>query len=147
MPVADSHGERTLVDLLHARNVLAPEVCRRMPRDTGTGHAWPWSRVLRTACLGPLTEVCDEREYAAAFSRYEFLRSMIEFDRGLYPALGEFAGVLRVDPDAWPAGAVLAEIDDRWPLLVAGGFAGTVVEAKRVHADVVTEARSATTPT
>lgn len=111
------------------------DVTSLLPQLGGPGGGrppWPASRYLRVSCRSAMEEMTDDREYAAAFDRYEFLRGMLEIAYGQdqVAALGDFvtrAGAARNLPDA-------DEITDRWPLLVAGAFGRNVASAVDAHA-------------
>jgi hypothetical protein len=95
----------------------------------------PDSHYLRTSCRAALADVTDDREYTAAFDRYEFLRCMLEiyYTQEKRAALGEFLGrfgTTRSVPDA-------SQIDDQWPLVTADGFDGDPEKARSAHAAVL----------
>jgi predicted Mrr-cat superfamily restriction endonuclease len=102
--------------------------------DLGGRARWPASHYLRASCRAALEELTDEREYAAAFDRYEFLRGMLETAYGSRAALGEF--VSRTGARNLPA---IDEITDRWPLIVAGAFDGDPDSARDVYAKLSVE--------
>jgi hypothetical protein len=124
------NGTAQLAWSLHPRRVLHAETARLMPQyQPPSQPRWLASRYLRLSCRPALTDLTDDSEYEAAFDRYEYLRAMIEihYTPGARAALGEF--VFR-----WGAGTPgVAEIDDHWPLIVAGGFGGNAAEARRAH--------------
>lgn len=123
-----------LIWSLHPWRVIHAEVGRRMPQyQPGLGPIWPAGRYLRASCRSALADFTDDSEYAAAFNRYEFLRSMLEirYTSGRRAALGEF--VTRRGTNAFDAG----EIDDQWPLVAAGGFDGDAAQAREYHAAVL----------
>jgi SIR2-like domain len=128
------NGEAQLAWCLHPWRVLHAEAARLMPQyQPNSRPIWPASRYLRASCRPALADLTDDSEYAAAFDRYEFLRAMIEIhgtSQGR-AALGEFAA-------RWGARTPdVAEIDDQWPLVAAGGFSGDAAEARQAHAAVL----------
>ena len=82
----------------------------------------------------------DDREYTAAFDRYEFLRGMLEIAHGQHQsaALGDF--VTRADA---PAGNLpdADEITDQWPLIAAGAFGRDVASAADAYARLTEQIR------
>jgi hypothetical protein len=105
-----------------------------MPRyQPSSRPIWPASRYLRASCRAALADLTDDSEYVAAFDRYEFLRSMIEvhYTQQRRAALGEFVS-------RWGARTPdVADIDDQWPLVEAGGFGGDAAEARQAHEPVL----------
>lgn len=120
-----SEAEVPLANVLYPGRVFVrEEVTGRLPHSAGLGGGsrWPVSRYLRVSCRAALGELTDEREYTAAFDRYEFLRGMLEIAYAdvIRAALGEF--VTRTGTrQAIPAPD---EITDGWPLIEAGAFDG-----------------------
>lgn len=133
-----SGDEVPLVWALHPSRVFG-EVTGLLPQFASLGGRprWPASRYLRISCRTALTEVTDEREYAAAFDRYEFLRGMLEIAYGQRPvaALGEFvgrAGSTRNIP-------ALDEIIPGWPLLTVGAFESDPASARDIYTKLSTQ--------
>ena len=78
--LSDSGEETPLVRCLHPWRVFQPaDAYRLMPQyQLNQIPRQPESRYLRMSCRTALADVTDDREYTAAFDRYEFLRSMLE---------------------------------------------------------------------
>lgn len=78
----ESDAEVPLASALFPGHVLpSGDVMRLLPQLTGPGSgrpSWPASRYLRVSCRPAMEEMTDDREYTAAFDRYEFLRGMLE---------------------------------------------------------------------
>jgi SIR2-like domain len=131
----DISGEASLAECLLPQRVIHDEAAL-MPQYQPTSRpVWPASHYLKGSCRATLADLTDDTEYAAAFDRYEFLRAMIEIHhtQGRTAALGEFAG-------RWGAVAPdVAEIDEQWPLVAAGGFSGDPEQARQAHASVLQE--------
>jgi hypothetical protein len=132
--LSESGEEKPLVWCLHPWRVFQPaDAYRLMPQyQPNQVPRWPDSRYLRMSCRAALADVTDDREYAVAFDRYEFLRAMLEiyYTQGERAALGEFVlrfGANRSIPD-------IDEIDEQWPLVAAGGFDGDTEQARSAHA-------------
>ena len=135
--LSDSGEETPLVRCLHPWRVFQPaDAYRLMPQyQLNQIPRQPESRYLRMSCQTALADVTDDREYTAAFDRYEFLRSMLEIHhtRDERAALGEFvhrAGASRSIPD-------IGQIDDQWPVVAAGGFDGDPEKARGAHGGVL----------
>jgi len=132
-----SGDDVSLVWVLHPSRVFGEVPVLPQFSSTGGRPRWPASRYLRTSCRTALAEVTDEREYAAAFDRYEFLRGMLEIAYGQMPAaaLGEFVGRTGSTRNI-PA---LDEITQGWPLLTAGAFDGDPDSARDIYAKLSTQ--------
>jgi hypothetical protein len=129
--LSNSGEETPLVWCLHPWRVFERDVARRMPQyQPDQIPRSPDSRYLRMSCRAALADVTDDREYTAAFDRYELLRGMLEihYTPGKRAALGEF--VFRSIPD-------VGQIVDQWPLVVAGGFDSDPEQARGAHAAVL----------
>ena len=129
----DINGEAPLVECLLPQRVIHDEAAFMPQYQSGPRPRWPASRYLKGSCRAALADLTDDAEYAAAFDRYEFLRAMIEtcHTQGRTAALGEFAG-------RWGAVAPdVAEINEQWPLVAAGGFSGNAEQARQAHATVL----------
>ena len=138
--LGDAGDEVSLVSALYPGRVFVNDaVTILLPQLAGPGRRTRWlaSRYLRISCRTALAEVTDEREYAAAFDRYEFLRGMLEIAYGQLPvaALGEFmdrAGSMQAIP-------AMDEITERWPLLTAGAFGGDPDTARDIYTKLTTQ--------
>jgi len=87
------NGDASLIWSLHPWRVFHTDIVLLMPQyQPGSQPRWPASRYLRASCRSALAEFTDDREYAAAFDRYEFLRGMLEinYTTAARAALGEF---------------------------------------------------------
>jgi hypothetical protein len=128
------NGEAHLAWCLHPWRVLHTEAARLMPHyQPSSQPLWPASHHLKASCRAAMADLTDDREYAAAFDRYEFLRAMIEiyYTPQRRAPLGEFVGRWGVrTPD-------VAEIYDQGTLVAAGGFAGDAEQARQAHAAVL----------
>lgn len=128
------NDDAPLIWSLHPWRVFHSDLARLMPQyQPSSQPIWPASRYLRASCRPALADFTDDREYAAAFDRYELLRGMLEvkYTTAKRAALGEFAALWGTR--AFDAG----EIDDQWPLVVAGAFDGDAEQARQSHAAVV----------
>lgn len=121
-----------LVWALHPWRVFEPaSVAGLLPQlanNVGGSMRWPASRYLRASCQLALAGLADEREYRAAFDRYEFLRGMIEVTYG--PPYGREAGIGEFVTRNIPA---VDEITEGWPLLTTGAFGGDVEVARSAY--------------
>jgi hypothetical protein len=135
-----SEAEVPLVSAVYPGRVFVrDDVTSLLPQFAGLGGGprWPPSHYLRTSCRAATEDLTDEREYAAAFDRYEFLRGMLEIAYGEIPvaALGEFVsrtGATRNIP-------AIGEITDQWPLIGAGAFDGNPDSARDVYTKLSTQ--------
>ena len=137
-PKYPSDTERSLTELPFPPRVIDEQVASRLQFADMTGLArWPASHYLRVSCRSAMQELTDEREYAAAFDRYEFLRGMLELTDGRVTraSFREFA----TRSGTRPTIPVVDEITDGWPLTAAGAFGGQAATAREVHEQLITQ--------
>jgi hypothetical protein len=140
----ESDAEVPLASALFPGRVLPRgDVMRLLPQLAGPGGgrpSWPASQYLRVSCRSAMEEMTDDREYTAAFDRYEFLRGMLEIAHGQHQsaALGEF-----VTRAGAPAGNLpdADEITDQWPLIAAGAFGRDVASAADAYVRLTEQIR------
>lgn len=116
---------------LYPRAVLDYRLADRMPKWAGAEVRFGLSKHLRMTIRPAFGDLLDDAEFAVAFERFEFLRSMMEADLDHEPALGEYASVMGRRPPSISV-AIRREIRDAgssWPLLRAGAFRGEVQRA------------------
>lgn len=128
---APSRGADELWEFLHPRAVLDYRLVDRMPKWGGAEVRFGLSKHLRMTIRPVFGDLLDDAEFAVAFERFEYLRSMIEADLGHEPALGEYASVAGTMPPS--IGRVIQReirgAGPSWPLLRAGAFGGEVQRA------------------
>jgi len=130
-----SSTSEPLIWYLHPWRVIESHMARLMPQYQPTSiPKSPDSRYLRASCRSAFGGIADAREYESAFDRYECLRGMLEIGHttGGRAALGEF--VFRTGSNSIPD---VDEIDDRWPLVVAGAFGGETSKAREAHGSLL----------
>jgi hypothetical protein len=121
---------------LAPHRVVDPDVVRAMPGWTGSrdGLSIHLRATLRPAFAG----ILDNDEFAEAFERYEYLRSLLEvhLSGGRVTSLGEFAWFVynRRTSLAERIAAEVEALGPNWPLLRAGAFGGTVPAVRRAQA-------------
>jgi SIR2-like domain len=127
------NGTPPLISCVHPWRVITDDAVKLTAQWLPTSqHVLPATVHLRNSCRLALAEFTDDREYTAAFDRYEFLRAMLEVhhteQRAAVDGLARRQG-LRI-PD-------VEEVDDQWPLLAVGGFGGDADQARQAHAAVL----------
>lgn len=138
-----SNGDRQVPAIyLNPRRIISgsiDEVCSR-----GDGGTWfyPQSRWLQEELREPFRVVePDDEAYRAAFHRFEFLASLMSVDTEHIlgtPWSGEF-----FNDDVWGydqnglAPEIEREINESWPLLLAGAFNHDAEQAKKAFTALV----------
>jgi hypothetical protein len=132
----ETSKDAPLVWWLHPWRVIERPIAKLMPRyQPNSVPKIPESSYLRASCRVAFADIADNREYESAFDRYEVLRGMLEIyhTAGGRAALGEF--IFRAGSSS--SIPLVDDIDDQWPLVVAGGFNGESAKARDVLATLL----------
>lgn len=126
--VPTAAGTRPVWQALAPDRVVDRELARRMPGWTGSCHGL--SVRLRETLWPAFAGILARDDYARAFERYEYLRSLLELHLGggRASSLGEFAWLVHEhrSPVDRRITEEVATLGMSWPLLRAGAFGGSV---------------------
>ncbi|SCF11728.1 toll/interleukin-1 receptor domain-containing protein [Micromonospora chokoriensis] len=125
--------EQELWQVIYPNLVIRDEEMKLLPKWEGTRYYHSLSKHLRTSTCHAFDELLDDAEFARAFERFEYLRSLLEIDKSGYSALGEYS---------WYVAHRRSKVHDRvrkdieaarqdWPLVKAGAFKGDYNQAIR----------------
>ena len=136
--VPTAAGTRPVWQALAPDRIVDPELARRMPGWTGSCHGL--SVRLRETLWPAFRGILGADDYARAFERYEYLRSLLELHLGggRGTSLGEFAWLVH-DHRSVVADRIadeVAALGTSWPLLRAGAFGGSVEAVAVARADL-----------
>ncbi|MCE7003457.1 toll/interleukin-1 receptor domain-containing protein [Kibdelosporangium philippinense] len=81
----------TALRALALRHVVDPRIAAAFPDAQGLPHRYALSHHLRLALRPAFDDLLGDRDYAAAFEQYEYLRSLLELHYTAFSSLGEFA--------------------------------------------------------